>query len=125
MVTNRQTFADTLLTCQECGNKFIWTVTQQRKLAEQGFPLEPPTLCPACQRLVAPPGRRRGRVKWYDRRKGWGFITQTNGEEIFVHRSGLAEGVGSLRDGELVEFSIEQTPKGPQAVDVQRLLIDE
>jgi len=64
-------------------------------------------------------------VKWYDRRKGWGFITQTNGEEIFVHRSGLAEGVGSLRDGELVEFSIEQTPKGPQAVDVQRLLIDE
>lgn len=123
--SERQTFADTLLTCQECGTQFIWTVTQQRKLAEQGLPLEPPTLCPTCQRLIAPPGRRRGRVKWYDRRKGWGFITQTDGEEIFVHRSGLAEGVRGLREGELVEFAIEQTAKGPQAVDVHRLLIDE
>jgi len=125
MTTDRQTFADTLLTCKECGVQFIWTVTQQRRLAEQGMPLEPPTLCPACQRLVAPPGRRRGRVKWYNRLKGWGFITQTNGEEIFVHRTGLAEGVKSLHDGDLVEFAVEQTPKGPQAVDVRRLAIDE
>lgn len=124
MSTARQTFADTLLTCQECGVEFIWTVTQQRKLAEQGAALEPPTRCPACQRLAALPGRRRGRVKWYNRSKGWGFITLTSGDEIFVHRSGLAEGLESLREGELVEFAVEQTPKGPQAVDVHRLPTD-
>ena len=125
MTTDRQTFADTLLACEECGVEFIWTVTQQRKLAEQGAPLKPPTTCPACQRLVAPPDRRRGRVKWYNRLKGWGFITQTNGEEIFVHHSGLAEGLDSLYDGDLVEFAVEQTPKGPQAVDARPLPIDD
>jgi len=121
MTTDRHTFADTLLTCEECGVEFIWTVTQQRKLAEQGVTLEPPTRCPACQRLAASPGHHRGRVKWYNRSKGWGFITLTTGDEIFVHHSGLAEGLESLRDGELVEFAVEQTRKGPQAVAVHPL----
>jgi len=125
MTADRQTFADTLLTCEECGVKFIWTVTRQRKLAEQGSPLEPPTLCPACQRLAAPPGHRRGRVKWYNRTKGWGFITLPNGEEIFAHRTGLAEGIDSLEEGDLVEFAVEQTHKGPQAVDTHPLPLDE
>ncbi len=125
MTADRQTFADTLLTCEECGVKFIWTVTQQRKLAEQESPLEPPNLCPSCQRLAAPPGRRRGRVKWYNRTKGWGFITLPNGEEIFAHRTGLTEGIDSLEEGDLVEFAVAQTPKGPQAVDTHPLPLDE
>ena len=125
MTTDRQTFTDALLTCEECGVEFIWTVTQQRKLAEQGAALQPPARCPACQRLAAPAGHQRGRVKWYNRTKGWGFITLTNGDEIFVHRSGLAQGVDSLRDGELVEFAVEQTARGPQAVDTHPLPMDE
>lgn len=125
MATDRQTFSDTLLTCEECGVEFIWTVTQQRKLAQQQALLDPPTHCPACQRLAALPGHSRGRVKWYNPTKGWGFITLTSGEELFVHRTGLAPGLLGIREGDLVEFSVEQTPKGPQAVGVRLLATEE
>jgi len=123
MTNDRQNFADTLLTCEECGVEFIWTVTQQRRLVQQGASLQPPTHCPTCQRVAPLHGSSRGRVKWYNRTKGWGFITTTSGEELFVHRTGLGPRVVSLQEGDLVEFSVEQTPKGPQAVEVRPLAL--
>jgi CspA family cold shock protein len=66
-------------------------------------------------------GRQRGRVKWFNRRRGYGFIVvEGSGEEIFVHRTDL-QGAYNLRDGEEVEFEIEDTPKGPEAVRVSPL----
>jgi len=124
MTTDRQKFTDTLLVCQECSVEFVWTVTQQRISAESEDPLAPPPHCPACERLAAPPGHRRGRVKWYNRTKGWGFITLTTGDELFVHRSGLTPGLTGLQEGDLVEFGIGQTPKGPQATEVRQLSTD-
>lgn len=68
------------------------------------------------------PGPHEGTVKWFDSEKGYGFLAHPDGEEIFFHRSGIAPGEGiNFPDGAPVTFLIEQTEKGPQAVDVARM----
>jgi cold shock protein len=60
-----------------------------------------------------------GFVKWFDTKKGYGFIEQPGGEDVFVHYSGiLGDGFKSLRAGEEVQFEVIQGPKGPQATGV-------
>jgi len=63
--------------------------------------------------------RLSGRVKWFNNTKGYGFIQQDNGEDVFVHYSAIQEqGFKSLDEGQPVEFEIIQGPKGPQAEKV-------
>jgi CspA family cold shock protein len=60
-----------------------------------------------------------GTVKWFNAGKGYGFIEQEEGEDVFVHYSALqSEGYRSLEEGQRVEFSIERGPKGLQASNV-------
>jgi CspA family cold shock protein len=62
-----------------------------------------------------------GRVKWFNDEKGWGFIKQDAGPDVFVHYSQIAgDGRRRLVDDELVEFEIKDGPKGLQAVNVTR-----
>jgi len=63
-----------------------------------------------------------GIVKWFDERKGYGFIEQEEGPDVFVHHSGInATGFKSLNDGDSVTFDVEQGQKGPAAVNVTKL----
>ncbi|HEY7679182.1 MAG TPA: cold-shock protein [Terriglobia bacterium] len=64
--------------------------------------------------------RITGTVKWFSRVKGYGFISPDGGEkDVFVHFSAIVgEGYRNLEEGQRVEFSIEDTPKGPQAAQV-------
>ena len=65
--------------------------------------------------------REPGRVKWFNGQKGYGFIARDTGDDVFVHYSAISgEGFRDLTEGERVEFSVEQGPKGPSAVNVQR-----
>jgi len=63
-----------------------------------------------------------GTVKWFNDAKGFGFITQENGPDHFVHHTSIVgEGFRSLAEGEAVTFDSEPGPKGPQAKNVRRV----
>jgi len=63
--------------------------------------------------------RTTGTVKWFNGAKGYGFIEQEAGPDVFVHHSAIrGEGFRNLEEGQSVEFSVEQGPKGLQATDV-------
>ena len=61
----------------------------------------------------------KGTVKWFNEKKGYGFITDESGNDVFVHYSGLnMEGFKTLADGQTVEFDLSEGDKGSQATNV-------
>ena len=62
-----------------------------------------------------------GRVKWYEKEKGFGFLTSDDGGDVFVHKAALPAGVDELRSGQRVEFGIVDSRKGAQALSLKLL----
>lgn len=115
-------FRDTPVDCQECGTRFILTVEKQRDMAQRGLEVEIPELCQACTQKTKYGGRFHGRIKWFSLDKGYGFVVQDDGSELFLHRSGIpraADGsLPTLEENQEVLYEVNDTPKGPQAVGV-------
>jgi len=64
----------------------------------------------------------KGTVKWFNNQKGYGFISDEEGNDVFVHYSGLnMDGFKSLEEGQEVQFEVTDGAKGPQAINVERL----
>ncbi len=61
-----------------------------------------------------------GTVKWYNPRKGYGFISGEDGKDVFVHRSSVPEGT-YLNEGDKVDYQLEDSDRGPQATNVKKL----
>lgn len=74
------------------------------------------------QRTIDTEQRITGKVKWFSREKGYGFIQPDDGQDVFVHQSDIrGTGFQELTEGERVQFVIKRSPKGPQAANVVRL----
>jgi CspA family cold shock protein len=63
-----------------------------------------------------------GKVKWFNEKKGFGFIEQDGGKDLFVHHSAITgEGFKTLSEGQRVRFEVEETSKGPKAKNVEKI----
>ena len=62
----------------------------------------------------------KGKIKWFNARKGFGFIEGEDEKDVFVHRTAVPEGI-YLNEGDEVEFEVEKDEKGPKAVDLKKL----
>lgn len=63
-----------------------------------------------------------GKVKWFDNRRGFGFISQDQGQDVFVHHTCInGNGYKTLQEGEMVHYELVQSDKGPKALNVSRV----
>ncbi len=103
---------DVYLRCRSCGTRFLYL---QRDRDQEDLP----SVCPACRILSDLSRRHTGTIEWYSRRRGFGFIDDQDGSSIFVHASGFRD-QKRVRPaaGQRASYYVEQTERGPRAVDV-------
>src|SRR5438034_273606 len=82
--------------------------------------------CCSCKRYVQRSlrvmSKEQGKVKWFNNKKGFGFIERSSGGDVFVHYSAIvSDGYKTLKEGDSVEFTITQGPKGFQAENVEKM----
>lgn len=115
-------YKDEMKVCESCGTKFVYTVEEQRLQDTMDLDREAPELCPDCRegKTVEPQaGLHPGVVKWFSGEKGFGFIVQADGSEVFFHKSNIVGDVGKVgQDGAHVWYELRQTDRGPEAYNV-------
>jgi CspA family cold shock protein len=114
-----------VVVCRRCGRGFVLTATYREFLQRWGRELIVPVLCPTCFTKTGPLPKKRGEVKWFSSRKGYGFITveedaATAPKDVFFHQQQLLEDAQSAPEkGQPVRFHTRYSPKGPEAVNVE------
>ncbi len=113
-------YRDEFVDCGQCGKQFVYTVEEQRRQAELGFAPEVPAQCPKCREQAGPtPGLHGGLVKFFNETKGFGFIVQADGSEVFFHRSGITGDFTLVtQENAPIWYELELTDKGLQAINV-------
>jgi CspA family cold shock protein len=108
--------------CRRCGIGFLVTPSYLDHILCWGARESVPQLCARCFRRKGPLPKQRGTVKWFDRRKRYGFIIGEQGEELFVHQNALYEANGSRPyEGQSVLYHVHYAIKGPEALNVELL----
>lgn len=120
------TYRDQQLACESCGKTFFFTVTEQRRMEQEGGEIVTPGLCRACRSQDPATGKQRGRIKWFKPQKGYGFVRTEAGDELFFHQTRTLEpDLSNLKEGTEVIFSVEDTPKGSEATQVELAAADD
>lgn len=110
------------VTCQKCGSGFILTTTYLDLLARRQVHAVVPALCPTCFVSDGPLPKQRGKVKWFNPGKRYGFIVSETGEEIFFHQEQLPQDERiKPQEGQKVRFHVHYPIKGPEALNVELL----
>ena len=108
------------LTCQLCGSGFVPTATYFDLIQRWQVKVVVPLLCPTCFMTKGPLPKVRGRVKWFNSSKHYGFVVTEKGEEAFFHQKQLVSGTGvRLREGQPVLFHLSFPAKGPEALNLE------
>jgi CspA family cold shock protein len=108
------------IVCQRCGRGFTLTANYCNLRARRGAGVVEPVLCPTCFFRKGPLPKERGKVKWFNPRKHYGFIVTKEGEEVFFHQRQVLEGnVDEAQEGQTVRFHIRYAEKGPEALNVE------
>jgi CspA family cold shock protein len=111
-----------VLVCQRCGRGFVLTSTYLDLLARRGKKVLVPVLCPTCFMKKGPLPKQRGKVKWFNPHKHYGFITTGEGKDVFFHqRQILEEYEDKVHEGQTARFHIRYSPKGPEALNVEMI----
>jgi CspA family cold shock protein len=89
-------------------------------LAQRGVKVKIPVLCMTCFLKTGPLPKQRGTIKWFNRRKRYGFIAAEGDQDVYVHqRQVLGDGRNELHEGQMVLFHKRYAQKGPEALNVE------
>jgi CspA family cold shock protein len=106
------------IVCQQCGRGFVVTAGYHDFLARRG--VKTPVQCMTCFLKEGPLPKQRGKIKWFNSRKHYGFIITDEGQEVFLHRQQLLGEQGNEpREGQTALFHARHAKKGPEALNVE------
>jgi len=109
-----------VVVCQRCGRGFVLTTTYRGFLDRWGRELKVPVVCPTCFLSTGPLPKREGMVKWFSRRKHYGFIAVDEDHDVFFHQRQLLEEADDVpEEGQSARFHMRYSSKGPEALNVE------
>ena len=113
-------YRDEMLACAECDKKFVYTVEEQRAQEKMGLEKVAPERCPDCREGgEAEPGLHPGIVKWFSESKGFGFLVQADGSEVFFHKSGVVGDPAVVgQENAPIWYEVKETDRGLKAYNV-------